>query len=208
MIAEAGLTPPYVDDVKQEQQTSLVVTAVITWYQPGAEVLDALRPAFTDAAILELIRHYTRLSRQNYAIDLGLFPLGSCTMKHNPRLNEKVARLQLAKLGVKLGRDVVINTSKAFGFEEETLRVGDLEATDRGLAVAASLLVLTTGRQFCERFSERLPVAILPCPVAFPPLVYYQLWHERTHASNAARWLREQIKSVAASLRRPEPEPA
>ena len=41
----------------------------------------------------ETIRHYTRLSRQNYAIDLGLFPLGSCTMKHNPRLNEKVARM-------------------------------------------------------------------------------------------------------------------
>ena len=41
----------------------------------------------------QAVRHYTRLSRQNYAIDLGLFPLGSCTMKHNPRLNEKVARL-------------------------------------------------------------------------------------------------------------------
>ncbi len=41
----------------------------------------------------ECIRHYTRLSRQNYGIDLGPFPLGSCTMKHNPRLNEKVARL-------------------------------------------------------------------------------------------------------------------
>ncbi|PTQ09973.1 glycine dehydrogenase (aminomethyl-transferring) [Sphingomonas oleivorans] len=41
----------------------------------------------------EVVRHYTRLSRQNYAIDLGLFPLGSCTMKHNPRLNEKMARL-------------------------------------------------------------------------------------------------------------------
>ena len=41
----------------------------------------------------ETVRHYTRLSRQNYAIDLGLFPLGSCTMKHNPRLNEKLARL-------------------------------------------------------------------------------------------------------------------
>ena len=41
----------------------------------------------------EAVRHYTRLSRQNYAIDLGLFPLGSCTMKHNPRLNEKLARL-------------------------------------------------------------------------------------------------------------------
>lgn len=42
----------------------------------------------------EAVRHYTRLSRQNYAIDLGLFPLGSCTMKHNPRLNEKVARMK------------------------------------------------------------------------------------------------------------------
>ena len=41
----------------------------------------------------ETVRHYTRLSRQNYAIDLGVFPLGSCTMKHNPRLNEKMARL-------------------------------------------------------------------------------------------------------------------
>jgi glycine dehydrogenase subunit 2 len=41
----------------------------------------------------EMVRHYTRLSRQNYGIDLGFFPLGSCTMKHNPRLNEKIARL-------------------------------------------------------------------------------------------------------------------
>ena len=40
----------------------------------------------------EAMRHYTRLSRRNYAIDLGLYPLGSCTMKHNPRINEKVAR--------------------------------------------------------------------------------------------------------------------
>lgn len=41
----------------------------------------------------EALRHYVRLSQKNYAIDLGLFPLGSCTMKHNPRLNEKIARL-------------------------------------------------------------------------------------------------------------------
>jgi glycine dehydrogenase subunit 2 len=39
------------------------------------------------------MRHYVRLSQKNYAIDSGLYPLGSCTMKHNPRLNEKVARL-------------------------------------------------------------------------------------------------------------------
>ncbi len=41
----------------------------------------------------EVVRHFTRLSRKNYAIDMGIFPLGSCTMKHNPRLNEKMARL-------------------------------------------------------------------------------------------------------------------
>jgi glycine dehydrogenase subunit 2 len=41
----------------------------------------------------EAMRHYVRLSRMNYAIDSGLYPLGSCTMKHNPRLNERMARL-------------------------------------------------------------------------------------------------------------------
>ena len=41
----------------------------------------------------QVIRHFVRLSRMNYAIDAGMYPLGSCTMKHNPRLNEKLARL-------------------------------------------------------------------------------------------------------------------
>lgn len=41
----------------------------------------------------EAMRHYVRLSQKNFAIDMGPFPLGSCTMKHNPRLNEKMARL-------------------------------------------------------------------------------------------------------------------
>ena len=42
---------------------------------------------------LQVIRHFTRLSRKNYSIDLGFYPLGSCTMKYNSRLNEDVARL-------------------------------------------------------------------------------------------------------------------
>ena len=42
---------------------------------------------------IEIIRHFTRLSTWNYAIDLGMYPLGSCTMKYNPRVNELVARL-------------------------------------------------------------------------------------------------------------------
>ncbi|MHA1559918.1 MAG: aminomethyl-transferring glycine dehydrogenase subunit GcvPB [Alphaproteobacteria bacterium] len=41
----------------------------------------------------EALRHYVRLSKQNYAIDMGVYPLGSCTMKHNARLNEKAARM-------------------------------------------------------------------------------------------------------------------
>ncbi len=41
----------------------------------------------------EAVRHYVRLSQKNYAIDMGLYPLGSCTMKHNPRINETMARL-------------------------------------------------------------------------------------------------------------------
>ena len=67
--------------------------------------------------------------------------------------------------------------------------------------VAATRLVLTTGRQYCARFADRLPVRILPCPIEMPRLVYYQLWHERTHTSNAARWLRDRTKAVAATLR-------
>src|SRR5207302_4019263 len=43
---------------------------------------------------IEIIRHFTRLSTWNYAIDLGLYPLGSCTMKYNPRVNEAVARTE------------------------------------------------------------------------------------------------------------------
>ena len=68
--------------------------------------------------------------------------------------------------------------------------------------VASSLLVMTTGRQYCERFADLLPVALLPCPVAFPRLMYYQLWHERSHASAAARWLRERVKQVATALQK------
>ncbi len=43
---------------------------------------------------IEIIRHFTRLSTWNYAIDLGMYPLGSCTMKYNPRVNELVARVE------------------------------------------------------------------------------------------------------------------
>jgi len=68
------------------------------------------------------------------------------------------------------------------------------------LMVAQSLLVLTTGRLFCSRYVDSLPVRIVRCPVAFPPLAYYQLWHDLTHASSSMRWLREQVRDVARGL--------
>ena len=68
------------------------------------------------------------------------------------------------------------------------------------LMVAQSLLVLTTGRLFCSRYVDALPVRIVRCPVPFPPLTYYQLWHDLTHASASGRWLREQVRDVARNL--------
>ena len=49
---------------------------------------------FPEVSEIEVVRHFTRLSTWNYAIDLGMYPLGSCTMKYNPRVNEHVARLE------------------------------------------------------------------------------------------------------------------
>ena len=60
----------------------------------AANVRDEIE-GFPEVSEVENIRHYTRLSTWNYAIDLGLYPLGSCTMKYNPRVNELVARLDV-----------------------------------------------------------------------------------------------------------------
>src|SRR5713101_5249455 len=59
----------------------------------GASVRNGLG-VMPELSEIEIIRHFTRLSTWNYAIDLGLYPLGSCTMKYNPRVNEVVARLE------------------------------------------------------------------------------------------------------------------
>ncbi len=59
----------------------------------AANVRDEIED-FPEVSEVEVIRHFTRLSTWNYGIDLGLFPLGSCTMKYNPRVNEAVARTE------------------------------------------------------------------------------------------------------------------
>jgi glycine dehydrogenase subunit 2 len=60
----------------------------------GASNVRAEIDGFPEVSEVEVIRHFTRLSTWNYAIDLGMYPLGSCTMKYNPRINEAVARLE------------------------------------------------------------------------------------------------------------------
>jgi DNA-binding transcriptional LysR family regulator len=75
------------------------------------------------------------------------------------------------------------------------------------LMVARSWLVLTTGRLFCSRYVDALGLRIVRCPVQFPPLTYYQLWHERTHAAPPLRWLRETVRDVARGLAGPEKQP-
>src|SRR5215510_7477865 len=68
--------------------------------QPDEELIDRrlLRDDDLDGmpelSEVDVIRHFTRLSTWNYCIDHGLYPLGSCTMKYNPRINERVARIE------------------------------------------------------------------------------------------------------------------
>jgi glycine dehydrogenase subunit 2 len=65
---------------------------------------------------IEIVRHFTRLSTWNYAIDLGMYPLGSCTMKYNPRVNELVARIE--------------GLAEAHPYRPDSLAQGILEVVD------------------------------------------------------------------------------
>ena len=58
------------------------------------EMLRREAPDLPEVSTLDLVRHYTNLSRLNFSIDSHFYPLGSCTMKYNPRINEKTARLE------------------------------------------------------------------------------------------------------------------
>jgi glycine dehydrogenase subunit 2 len=72
---------------------SLDVPAVDPGECLGASQVRNEIPGFPEISEIEIIRHFTRLSTWNYGVDTGMYPLGSCTMKYNPRVNEVVARL-------------------------------------------------------------------------------------------------------------------
>lgn len=60
---------------------------------PLDEHLQGAGPDFPDLSELDVVRHFTRLSQWNFGVDSGMYPLGSCTMKYNPKINEKLAGL-------------------------------------------------------------------------------------------------------------------
>ena len=63
---------------------------------PASELDDELKgsgPDFPDLSELDVVRHFTRLSQWNFSVDSGMYPLGSCTMKYNPKINERQAAL-------------------------------------------------------------------------------------------------------------------
>src|SRR6266566_4494264 len=72
---------------------------------------------------VDVIRHFTRLSKLNVSIDAGLYPLGSCTMKHNPRINEEIARIPGFALTHPLQPDQQVQGNLALLWHlEQTLR--------------------------------------------------------------------------------------
>jgi glycine dehydrogenase subunit 2 len=79
---------------KAYQLPDLDVPSVDAAEALGAENVRAGIEGFPEVSEVETIRHFTRLSTWNHAIDLGMYPLGSCTMKYNPRINELVARIE------------------------------------------------------------------------------------------------------------------
>jgi glycine dehydrogenase subunit 2 len=76
------------------QLPALDVPAIDPTTALGSQNVRAEIEGFPEVSEVEVIRHFTRLSTWNYAIDLGLYPLGSCTMKYNPRVNEAAARIE------------------------------------------------------------------------------------------------------------------
>src|SRR6266403_560382 len=90
---------------------------------------------FPEVSEIEVIRHFTRLSTWNYAIDLGMYPLGSCTMKYNPRVNEFVARVE----GLANGHPYQAHGTNPATAATVGYAVENLKSNDRGMVDVAAL---------------------------------------------------------------------
>ncbi|MBN1955801.1 MAG: aminomethyl-transferring glycine dehydrogenase subunit GcvPB [Anaerolineae bacterium] len=87
------MTPPLIFELSRSGRCAATLPELDV---PPAELpVELLRDdlPLPEVSELDLVRHYTRLSQLNYGIDIGYYPLGSCTMKYNPKINEEMARL-------------------------------------------------------------------------------------------------------------------
>ncbi|MFC1668477.1 aminomethyl-transferring glycine dehydrogenase subunit GcvPB [Chlamydiota bacterium] len=97
------MTEKSIFELHSENTTPLFSREKLKGYKPANDIPEKFLRK-TDLAIpevseIDVVRHFTRLSRMNYGVDTGFYPLGSCTMKYNPKINEQLAQLdQFAKL--------------------------------------------------------------------------------------------------------------
>lgn len=87
---------PLIFEISEAGKSAYALPKLDVPVDEGALAATAVRdgiPDFPRVSEVEVVRHFTRLSQQNYCVDLGLYPLGSCTMKYNPKINEKIAGL-------------------------------------------------------------------------------------------------------------------
>ncbi len=82
------------DKSKAGRRCAVIPSCDITGYSIPADYLRAEKAELPEVAEVDLVRHYTNLSRKAYGVDNGFYPLGSCTMKYNPKIDEDAAELR------------------------------------------------------------------------------------------------------------------
>lgn len=98
---------------------------------PCEDVLCGAGPDFPDLSEVDVVRHYTRLSQWNFGVDTGLYPLGSCTMKYNPKINERMASLAdiAAVHPMMADEDVQGILQILYELQEDLARITGMDAT-------------------------------------------------------------------------------
>ena len=126
------------------------------WMKPSR-----VRARISDLSEVEVVRHYTRLSTWNFGVDTGMYPLGSCTMKYNPKINEKQAALPgFAGAHPLLPSDLSQGTLRVM-FELERL-LAEITGMDAvSLQPAAGR---TANSQVCSLFVHIMRAKVHPAP--------------------------------------------
>lgn len=87
------MTEPTIFEMSSPGRRAIKMPAVDVPEVPLPKGFERQNLAFPEISELGVVRHFTRLSQLNYSIDTGFYPLGSCTMKYNPKINEATARI-------------------------------------------------------------------------------------------------------------------